>query len=166
MSLSLLTVIATAMVAVLVVLGIRSSAAHRRKIRAHKGMSRSEFAARYVSSGIDPEISGAVYDHFQLLGGVDGFEPYPSDTFAGTYFFCDEEDICDELLEVVQKLGSDKQPIASEGFGTDWPGPLSTVDDAVRWVDRVLKLEREDGPLDWHGRSEPLGLSDDTFRLP
>jgi hypothetical protein len=106
---------------------------HLRKLRTHQGLTRAEFTAHFETSGIAPEISGAVYDHFQKLGVWKGFMPKPSDTLEGTYKTTGE-DVEDNVNEILQRLGYE---MPHSGILAEWPTPLESLDDVVRFVNWV-----------------------------
>jgi hypothetical protein len=106
---------------------------HVRRLRHHEGSTRAEFTEHFEASGIPTTISGAVYDHFQKLGAWKDFMPKPSDTLEGTYK-TSGEDVEDNVKEVLQQLGYE---MPHSGILAEWPAPLETLEDVVRFVDWV-----------------------------
>ena len=103
---------------------------HLRRLKHHEGSTRTDFIAHFEGSGVAPEISGAVYDHFQKLGVWKIFMPKPSDTLEGTYRTVDE-DVEDNLNEILHKLGFE---MPHTGILSEWPVPVDTLEDVVRFV--------------------------------
>jgi hypothetical protein len=88
--------------------------------------------------GIADVVSGAVYDHFKKMTGVEDYQPAPTDSFEETFDMSDE-DLADELQELLGKLALD---MPHSGILRDWHSPLETVSDAVLWVAWVKTKQR------------------------
>jgi len=116
---------------------------HVGRLRGHAGSTRAEFMGHFAPSGIPSTISGAVYDHFQKLGVWKNFMPSPSDTLEGTYK-TSGEDVEDNVKEILQQVG-DEMP--HSGILAEWPDPLETLEDVVRFV--VWVRTRQES-ASWH----------------
>jgi hypothetical protein len=145
-------------IAFVIVAAVTWTVIHRRTLRAHVGISRSEFVETYERQNISSDISGATYDLFQRLASVAGFEPHPGDTFADTYAI-DDEDLVEEFEQILKALGCDEMPQTEGPYGVAWPGPFGSVDEAVRWLDLVIKTSEHGGPREALLTSKPLGLT-------
>lgn len=110
---------------------------HQLQLVKHEGVSRAQFVGHFRGIGIAEAVSGPVYDHFEQMSGVNGFQPAPMDSFEETYKMVGE-DLDDELEELLQKLGWE---MPHSGILREWNGPLETLSDLVRCVDWVRSMQ-------------------------
>lgn len=121
-------------VSLLILLGI--GILHRRRtLRAHDGLSEAEFASHFLQQGIPDYVSKSVYRHFRTLVGVPEFKPAPSDRIESIYG-SDGYDLEYDLKTVLTDLGCEMPSSATQ---TRWEAPLTTIQDAVRWIDWARK---------------------------
>jgi hypothetical protein len=116
-------------------LAILLAAHHAYQLRKHVGWKRTDFIVHFESAGIQPDVSGVVYDQFQPMGVWKNFCPAPSDSIEHTYKIADE-DVEDSLQEIIERLGCE---MPSSRILKRWERPIETLGDIVEWVDWVKK---------------------------
>lgn len=115
---------------------------HRRKLIQHSGVSREEFVSYFRNIGVVDIVSGTVYDHFQQMVAVRGYDPDPTDSMEET-FSMTGEDLDDELGDLLPKLGLE---MPHSGILQEWDRPIQTLSDVVRWVAWVRAKQNPAGP--------------------
>lgn len=116
---------------------------HLSHLKQHAGVSRDEFIQYFEPALITPEVSGAVYDHFQKLGVRKGFMPAITDSLEGVYK-TSGEDVEDNLSDILQRLGYE---MPHSGILAEWAGPIETVEDVVRFVGWVRTRQSPSGSI-------------------
>lgn len=108
-----------------------------RKLRRHRGVSREEFVAHFMSEGIPETISGTAYDLYKRHAFSNSFSPEPDMNIAEALNE-DEEEVEDALLEMLKHLKIQKP---SEDDLLSWTGgKVETIGDLVRWIYWASKL--------------------------
>lgn len=113
------------------------AAAHQRKLLKHAGITKDEFVLECTLSGTSADVASAVYDYYQRESTTASFQVPPEFSLM-TVFRKSHEDVDDDVREILNSLGFQLPP---ESVLRQWPNPLESVRDVVKWISWVKEKQ-------------------------